>query len=89
MRTEKNMKKELIFPLVIGLILGVLVMLFWQFNSKLNNQRAILVQLEQAVSVNTKTIGDVVNFINTATNPQAANNVNTPAPSPAPVETEE
>lgn len=88
MRTEKNMKKELIFPLIIGLILGVLVMLFWQFNSKLNNQRAILIQLEQAVSTNTKTIGDVVNFINTAANPQGANNAN-PSQSTPPAETQE
>lgn len=89
MRTEKNMKKELIFPLVIGLILGVLAMLFWQFNSKLNNQRAILIQLEQAVSTNTKTIGDVVNFINTATNPQGAQNSTNSTPSTPPAETQE
>ncbi len=67
MRTEKNMKKEIILPLIIGLILGILAMLFWQFNVKLNNQKAALSQLEQTVSVNTKTVGDIVNFINSAT----------------------
>lgn len=67
MRTEKNMKKDTIFPLVIGLVLGIIIMLFWQFNLKLNNQKAALLQMEQAVASNTKTVGDIVNFINNAT----------------------
>ena len=73
MRTEKNMKKEIIFPLVIGLVLGVLAMLFWQINSKLNNQKAAISQLEQVVSTNTKTVGDIVNFINNATAQKGTN----------------
>lgn len=78
MRTNNNMKKELIFPLVVGLVLGVLVMLFWQFNTKLNNQKTAMIQLEQAVTTNTKTVGDIVNFINNASAPKGTGAETTP-----------
>jgi len=84
MRTEKTMKKEIIFPLVIGLVLGVLAMLFWQFNSKLNNQKAALAQLEQVVSTNTKTTNDIVSFINNATAQNKGTDQASPAATPAP-----
>jgi len=61
------MKREFVFPLVIGLILGALVMIFWQFNSRLNNINTGVTQLDQATAQNTKTVGDIVTFINNAT----------------------
>lgn len=60
------MKKELIFPLIVGLILGVLVMLFWQLNVKMNNGSARLAQLEQATSTNTQAVSEIVSFLNQA-----------------------
>ncbi len=42
-------------------------MIFWQFNARLNNASNALVQLEQATAQNTKTVNDVVSFINQAT----------------------
>jgi len=69
------MKREFVFPLIIGLILGALVMIFWQFSVRLNNEMTATTQLEQATAQNTKTVGDIVNFINQATgaNKAAAN----------------
>ncbi len=72
------MKKELIFPLIAGLILGVLVMLFWQLNSKLNTSSARLVQLEQATAANTQAVSEIVSFINQATGQQGGANGQTP-----------
>ncbi len=70
-RTNNNnnntMKRELVFPLIIGLILGALVMVFWQFNTRLNNVLTATSQLEQATAQNTKTVNDIVTFINQAT----------------------
>lgn len=77
------MKKEIIFPLVIGIICGILVMIFWQFTAKLNNATAALVQLEQATAQNTQTINDVVSFINQATGANQNAESGTPAPTPA------
>lgn len=76
------MKKELIFPLIAGLILGVLVMLFWQLNSKLNTSSARLVQLEQATAANTQAVSEIVSFINQATGQQGGATGQTPAPTP-------
>ena len=78
------MKREFVFPLVVGIILGGLLMIFWQFNSRLSNIAAGVVQLEQATSQNTKTVGDIVTFINNATGQKggaapAATTDNTPA----------
>ena len=64
---NNTMKKELIFPLIIGIILGALVMIFWQFNARLNNVLTATAQLEQATAQNTKTVSDIVAFINQAT----------------------
>lgn len=61
------MRREFVFPLIIGVILGVLVMIFWQFSARLSNASAALVQLQQATAQNTKTVTDVVAFINQAT----------------------
>jgi len=65
------MKREFVFPLVVGIILGALVMIFWQFNARLSNIAAGVVQLETATSQNTKTVGDIVTFINNATGQKA------------------
>ncbi len=70
------MKREYVFPLIIGLVLGALVMIFWQFSARLNNASMVLAQLEQATAQNTKTINDVIAFINQAT---GANKAATPA----------
>jgi hypothetical protein len=76
---EKNtMKREFVFPLVVGLILGGLLMMFWQFNARLNNASVALSQLEQATAQNTKTVTDIVAFINQATGANKA-----PATTPA------
>lgn len=64
---NNTMRRELVFPLIVGLILGALVMIFWQFNARLNNELAATAQLEQATAQNTKTVNDVVAFINQAT----------------------
>lgn len=61
------MKKELIFPMIAGIILGVLVMLFWQLNAKLNSDSTRLAQLEQATNANTQAVSQIVSFINQAT----------------------
>jgi len=55
------------FPLIIGLILGGLLMMFWQFNARLNSARSAMAQLEQVTAQNTKTVSDIVAFINQAT----------------------
>ena len=60
------MRRETIIPLIIGLILGALFVVFFQFNSRLNNNTALLSQLEQATASNTKNVTDVINFINSA-----------------------
>lgn len=60
------MKREFVFPLIVGIILGGLVMIFWQFNTRLNNAANAMAQIESAVSQNTKTVGDIVTFINNA-----------------------
>ena len=61
------MKREIVMPLIAGIIAGALIMIFWQFTVRLNNINSALIQLEQASAQNSKTIGDVVNFINQAT----------------------
>lgn len=69
---NKNMNKDLVFPMIVGLLLGVMVMIFWQFNSRLNNVGAALNQLDQVTTQNSTAVNEVVNFINKATNPEAA-----------------
>jgi len=70
------MRREFLFPLIVGIIAGALVMVFFQFNARLNNAGNALVQLQQATAQNTKTVNDVVTFINQAT---GANKGTTPA----------
>ena len=67
------MKKELVFPLIVGLVLGVLVMLFWQLNVKMNSGSDRLAQLEQATNANTQAVSEIVSFINQATGTDGAN----------------
>ncbi len=61
------MNKEQLFPLIFGLVLGILLMFFWQLGARINNQNMRLSQLEQATVANSQTINEVVNFINQAT----------------------
>ncbi|MDD2680605.1 MAG: hypothetical protein PHE20_00705 [Patescibacteria group bacterium] len=78
------MKKELVFPLIVGLVLGVLIMLFWQLNVKMNNGSARLAQLEQATNANTQAVTEIVSFINQATGQTGANGAaQTPEATPA------
>lgn len=67
---KKNMNKDLIFPMIVGVLLGAMIMIFWQFNSRLNNVRAALVQLDTVTSQNAATTNEVVNFINQSVNPE-------------------
>ena len=73
---NKTMKREFVFPLIVGVIAGALIMMFWQFSARLNNASVALAQLQQATAQNTKTVNDVVAFINQAT---GANQAETPA----------
>lgn len=61
------MNKELVFPLIAGIVLGVLVMLFWQLGARMNNNSMRLAQLEQASAQNSQALGEVIGFINQAT----------------------
>ncbi len=63
------MKKETLFPLIFGLILGVLLMFFWQLGSKLNEQNNRLAQIEQVSQANSQTIQEIINFISAASTP--------------------
>jgi hypothetical protein len=76
------MKRETIISLVIGLLLGGLFVVFFQFNSRLNNNSLMLAQLEQATAANTKNVTDVIGFINNATKAQSGTPT-TPATTPA------
>ncbi len=64
---NNNMKKDFVLPLVAGIVLGALLMIFWQFNVRLNNTRTALAQIEQATMQNSTSINEIVNFINQAT----------------------
>ena len=59
--------------MIIGIIVGALLMMFWQFNVRLNSAINAMTQLQQATAQNTQTVNDVVNFINQSVNPQANN----------------
>lgn len=50
--------------LVIGIIVGVLVMLFISFQLQLTNVQRRTAALEQAVSGNTQTLNQIVNIFN-------------------------
>jgi cell division protein FtsL len=64
---NKSMKRDFVFPLIIGIIAGALVMIFLNFSARLNNATNALVQLQQATSQNTTTVNEIVSFINQAT----------------------
>jgi len=57
------MRREFVFPLIVGVLAGALIMMFWQFNARLNSASVALGQLEQASAQNTKTVSDVVAFV--------------------------
>ncbi len=80
-QVNNTMKREFVFPLVVGVILGGLLMLFWQFNARLNNVAAGVSQLSQVTTQNTQTVNDIVSFINNAT----GQNGQTPAANTPPV----
>ena len=61
------MKREIMLPLITGIVAGALIMIFWQFNMRLNNASNALVQLQQATAQNTKAVNEIVAFINQAT----------------------
>lgn len=57
------MNKDQLFPLIFGLVLGVLLMFFWNLGSSLNNQSMRISQLEQAANSNSQNIAEVINFL--------------------------
>lgn len=73
------MKRELVFPVIIGIIMGVLIMIFWQFSARLIATSNAVAQLQQATTQNTTTINQVVSFINQATGANGET-PSTPAP---------
>lgn len=76
------MRRETIVPLIVGLLIGALFVIFFGFNSRLNNNALRLSQLEQATASNTKNVTDVISFINSAQ--QGAQGAQgTPAATPA------
>ncbi len=66
------MKNEQLITLIFGLILGVLLMFFWNLGSSLNNQNIHLNQLEQVTQNNSQSINEVINFINSITAQEGA-----------------
>ncbi len=57
------MNKDQLFPLIFGLVLGILLMFFWNLGSSLNNQSMRISQLEQAANSNSQNIAEVVNYL--------------------------
>ncbi len=72
------MNKESIMHIVIGLIIGIIITLFFQFNARLMTQGNRLDQLEQANGVNTQTVTEVVNFLNGSAQQQEGTASTTP-----------
>ena len=82
--TFNTMRRETIIPLVIGLLVGALFVIFFEFNSRLNSNAALISQLEQATTSNTKNVSDVISFINSAQKGAAGTTATeTPATTPA------
>lgn len=76
---NNSMKRELVLPIIAGILFGAMIMIFWQFTAALKNQNARLTQLETVTSQNTQTVNDIVTFINNATKGAAAtDNTTTP-----------
>lgn len=74
---NNSMNRDFVFPLVAGIVIGALVMILWQFNSRLNSVALGVNQLSQVASQNAQTVNDIVSFINNAGGQQAPV---TPAP---------
>ena len=55
--------------LVVGIIVGILVMLFISFQLQVSNVAQRTSGLEQAVSQNSQTLEEVVNFLNQGAEP--------------------
>jgi uncharacterized membrane protein YvbJ len=70
------MRRETIVPLITGLIIGILLVVFFDFNSRLNSNTVLLNQIEQASESNTKNINDVITFINGAQKGNSASGTN-------------
>jgi len=64
--------------LVVGIVVGILVMLFISFQLQLSNVAQRTASLEQAVSQNSQTLEQVVNFLNQGA--QAPEGQQAPAP---------
>ena len=64
--TNNTMKKENIINFVIGLLVGALFVVFFQFNARLNNNSLVVSQLDQAVATNTQNLNDVISFLNSS-----------------------
>ena len=64
--TNNIMKKENIINFVIGLLVGAMFVVFFQFNARLNNNSLIISQLDQAVATNTQNLNDVISFLNSS-----------------------
>nr|BFD24890.1 MAG: hypothetical protein JST_1810 [Candidatus Parcubacteria bacterium] len=75
--TNNIMKKENIINFVIGLLVGAMFVVFFQFNARLNNNALIISQLDQAVAANTQNLNDVISFLNSSA--QQAAGTETPA----------
>lgn len=76
---NNSMKKDLIFPLVVGIIFGAMIMIFWQFTARINNQNMRLAQLEEFATKNSQTVNEIVSFINKSLPPQDGTSAPTPA----------
>jgi len=80
--TFNTMRRETIVPLIIGLLIGSLFVVFFDFNSRLNSNAVLLGQLEQATTSNTKNVSDVINFINNASKGASTTGANGAATTP-------
>ncbi len=65
------MNKDQLFPLIFGLVLGILLMFFWNLGSSLNNQNLRLRQLEQVAVENSQRVEQILNFIQTPASPES------------------
>ena len=74
------MKKENIINFVIGLLVGAMFVVFFQFNARLNNNSLVISQLDQAVAANTQNLNDVISFLNSGAQQQGAATETPPAP---------
>ncbi len=59
------MNKDQLFPLIFGLVLGVLLMFFWNLGASLNNQSMRLSQLEQVAIENQQRVEQIITWLQT------------------------